>query len=80
MRTTLIVDDDVMYLARDLAKAERKPVSAVISELAREGYQARRAAAAEGGGPRGREFGRLPDRGVVVTGEQVNALREQLGV
>ena len=81
VRTTLIVDDDVMFLARDLAKLERKPVSTVISELARDGYKARQASpSAADAPPRERQFGRLPDRGVVVTTEQVNALREQLGI
>ncbi|MDR2347952.1 MAG: hypothetical protein LBD90_04920 [Bifidobacteriaceae bacterium] len=84
MRTTLILDDEVALLARDLAKAEHKSISAVISELAREGYNARRqppATDAAAGAPR--RFGRLPQlpsRGGVVTNEHVNALREQLGI
>ncbi|MDR0594446.1 MAG: hypothetical protein LBG60_14585 [Bifidobacteriaceae bacterium] len=81
LRSTLIIDDDIMHLARDLAKVERKPVSAVISELAREGYESRCAALRANGstGP-DRDFGRLPDRRVVVTNEHLNALRERLGV
>jgi hypothetical protein len=82
MRTTLIIDDDVMAVARDLARQEHKSVSAVFSELARGGYKARRSPDASGTGSArpSRGFGMLPDRGVVVTNDQVNALRDELGI
>lgn len=37
MRTTLQIDDDVLRAARSLARAERKTVGAVVSDLARKG-------------------------------------------
>ncbi|MDR1187638.1 MAG: hypothetical protein LBK95_09315 [Bifidobacteriaceae bacterium] len=81
MRTTLIIDDDVMFAARDLAKAKHKSVSAVVSDLLRKGYQADREASVASGSRR--QAGRLPQfpsRGGIVTNEQVNALREELGI
>jgi N-acetyl-anhydromuramyl-L-alanine amidase AmpD len=80
MRTTPIIDY-VMSLARDLVRQERKPISAVVSELAREGYRVRHlTASSKNADDAVRSFGMLPGRGVVVTNEQVNALREELGV
>ena len=35
MRTTLAIDDDVLHVAKELAKLERKSIGEVISSLAR---------------------------------------------
>ena len=35
MRTTLNIADDVLLAAREIARVEKKPLGAVISELAR---------------------------------------------
>jgi hypothetical protein len=84
VRTTLIIDDDVMFLARDLARARRTSVSAVISDLAREGFRGQQRATAGADEPPGQPgpggLPRLPSRGGVVTNEQVNNLREHLGI
>jgi len=79
MRTTLDIDDDVLEIAKQRAKAERKTAGQVISELARQ-------ALAE---PRERlDFSKvaivdgipvLPSRGGVVTKELVDKLIEQSG-
>ncbi|MFT4036185.1 MAG: antitoxin [Patulibacter sp.] len=37
MRTTLSLDDDVIFAARELAAAQRRSLGAVISDLARRG-------------------------------------------
>jgi len=37
MRTTLVIEDDVLEAARSLAEAERKSLGEVISALARRG-------------------------------------------
>jgi hypothetical protein len=37
VRTTLNIADDVLMAARELSAAERRPLGAVISELARRG-------------------------------------------
>jgi hypothetical protein len=41
MRTTLLIEDDVLEVARSLAEAEGKSVGQVISELARRGLAPR---------------------------------------
>lgn len=40
MRTTLDLDDDVLAAARELARAERRSMGAVVSNLARRGLTA----------------------------------------
>lgn len=36
MRTTLVIDDDVLSAAKEMAAIEKKPVGKVISSLARQ--------------------------------------------
>lgn len=76
MRTTLDIADDVLMAARELARRERKTAGQVISELARRGLH--RADAATG---RDDEeffgFRPLPSRGVIVTNELIDRLREE---
>jgi hypothetical protein len=79
MRTTLDIDDDVLEIAKQRAKAEKKTAGEVISELARQAL----------GQPRERlDFTKvrivdgipvLPSRGGVVTKELVDKLIEQSG-
>ncbi|HJZ44069.1 MAG TPA: CopG family transcriptional regulator [Hyphomicrobiaceae bacterium] len=79
MRTTLDIDDDVLEIAKQRAKAERKSAGQVISELARQALAA----------PRERlDFSKveivdgipvLPSRGGIVTKELVDKLIEQSG-
>lgn len=51
MRTTLVIEDDVLEVARHLAEAEGKSLGEVISELARRGLAPRPQAAADEGFP-----------------------------
>jgi len=51
MRTTLVIEDDVLKAARSLAEAEGKSVGEVISKLARRGLAPQRQEAIEGGFP-----------------------------
>ena len=37
MRTTLDIDDDILQVAKELARAEKKTAGQVLSELARKG-------------------------------------------
>ncbi len=74
MRTTLAVDDDVLAAARDLARGRGVTVGKVISDLAR--------AALTEAAPTPHEVGRLgfpvlPRRGVIVTDELVNQIRDE---
>lgn len=74
MRTTLLIDDDVLESARDLAQRDRRTVGQIVSELARKGLRA------DNPPPRYRNGIRLlptrPDSGV-VTMELVNRLRDE---
>ena len=76
MRTTLDIADDVLQAAKDLARREKKTAGEVISELARRALIAvpERAAVRE---PRARYgFRPFPSRGVIVTNELIDKLRE----
>lgn len=78
MRTTLDIADDVLLAAKDLARRERKTAGQVISDLARRGLLRPDAAASATEEPE-EFFGfhPLPSRGVVVTSELINRLREE---
>jgi hypothetical protein len=72
MRTTLAIDDDVLSVARAIAERDRRSVGQVLSDLARKGMKQRTATSKARSG-----FPTLPKRGVVVTLEIVNALRDE---
>jgi len=79
VRTTLDIDDDLMAAAKELARRERSSAGKVVSRLLRQSLTSTRPAAPKA--PRGTHsvagfdpFPALP--GVVVTDEDVNALRE----
>ena len=75
MRTTLDIEDDVLFAAKDLARREKKTAGRVISELARKGLAggatgaAREPKAVHG-------FRPFPQEGRVVSNELINKLRE----
>ena len=83
MRTTLDIDDDVLLAAKTLAQRERCSAGAVVSRLARQaltgtvpgGAPATTASAETVAG-----FRPFPSRGVVVTNQQIDALRDIEGV
>jgi len=74
MRTTLALDDDVLAAARALAARDRRPIGEIVSDLARKGLKGELRTAKSRCG-----FPVLPRRGVVVTPELVNALRDDEG-
>lgn len=84
MRTTLDIDDDLLAAAKELARAEKKSAGQVVSELIRKGLQAASAPAPEDGKVAEPEalYGLrpLPKRGVVVTNELINKLKDELGI
>lgn len=71
MRTTLAIDDDILSAARAIARRDRRPIGQVVSDLARRGMKSERGMAKASAG-----FPVLPRRGVVVTPELVNELRD----
>jgi hypothetical protein len=72
MRTTLSIDDDVLAVARAVAERDQRSIGEVVSDLARKGINGRTKVVKSPGG-----FPVLPRRGVVVTLELVNALRDE---
>ncbi|MFM1988894.1 MAG: hypothetical protein RJA99_1851 [Pseudomonadota bacterium] len=78
MRTTLDIDDDVLAAAKDLARAQGRSAGAVVSSLLRQalsgpGEPARRGKAVAG-------FRPFPADGRIVTGAQVDTLRDAEGL
>ena len=75
MRTTLDIEEDVLFAAKDLARREKKTAGQVISELARKGLAGgapstlREPKAAYG-------FRPFPKEGRIVSNALINKLRE----
>ena len=87
MRTTLSIDDDVLYAVKSLALRQGRSAGEVLSELARRALQA--PADAGDGQPAGLLDAQLAALGLVpyrapdvpvVTQAQIEALREAEGV
>ncbi len=75
MRTTLDIEEDVLFAAKDLARREKKTAGQIISELARKGLAgAQTSAAREPKAIYG--FRPFPREGRVVSNELINKLRE----
>ena len=84
MRTTLDIDDDLLAVAKELARRERSTAGEVISRLVRHSLTGEAERAASGSRSRTAAvagFRPFPARrGVVATDEQVEALRDAEGV
>lgn len=82
MRTTLDIEDDVLYAAKELAVRERITASVLISRLLRAaitgaiGTQPDRATASRSVAG----FQPFEAQGVLITNAQINALRDAEGV
>lgn len=91
MRTTLSIDDDVLYAVKSLARREGRSVGDVLSDLARSALQAPVLSSGDDQADAGMNaldaqlaaLGLTPYRALgvqVVTQAQVDALREAEGV
>lgn len=78
MRTTLDIEDDVLFAAKEMARREHLSAGQVISRLARQAMTAR--VSQTPSAPTVAGFRPLPGRGALVGNDQVNALRESEGV
>jgi hypothetical protein len=75
MRTTLDIEDDVLFAAKSLARRDKKTAGQVISELARKGLAGYSAPAT--GEPKAvYGFRPFPKEGRIVSNELINKLRE----
>ena len=83
MRTTMDIDDDVLQAAKDLARRQQITTGQIISRLLRErliGVMPNVAGAAVEPTVNAAGFRPLPSRGVLVSNELVNTLRDREGV
>ena len=75
MRTTLDIENDILFAAKDLARREKKTIGQMISDLARRGLTSepepgtREPKAVYG-------FRPFPKEGRVVSNQLINKLRE----
>lgn len=84
MRTTLDIDDDVLFAAKEIASKERKTAGKILSEIFRRGLQSQSASsptldttqpyALKNGIPI------LPSRGELVTTEHIHRIMEEEGI
>lgn len=84
MRTTLDIDDDVLFAAKELAAKERKTAGKILSEIFRRGIHAGDPGSAtlQPGQPYPMKNGVpiLPSRGELVTSEQIQRIMDDEGI
>ncbi|MGL6111980.1 MAG: CopG family transcriptional regulator [Rubrivivax sp.] len=83
MRTTQDIDDDLLATAKELARREHSSAGSVLSRLARQALVGSEAAMSAPRARRARAVGGFQpfaSRGVVVSNDAVNALRDAEGV
>jgi hypothetical protein len=78
MRTTLEIADDVLLAAKVVAKREQRTVGEVISHWARLGLQSQ--VSVNAGTEEFSGFRPLPARGVTVSSEVIERLRDIAGI
>jgi hypothetical protein len=72
VRTTLQIDDDILRVARSLARSEGKTIGEVVSDLARKGLRP----ALPGRGPAGLPMFEVPEDAPPLTPEMVREALE----
>ena len=81
MRTTIDIETDVLSAAKEIARQKQVGVGRVVSELLRQALTGQSGAAAlHASSPISTGFDPLPARGVIVTNELINRLRDAEGV
>lgn len=87
MRTTLDIDDDVLFAAKEIARREKKTIGKVVSEQARRAFhmpahslQANEPAPLAEGPLAKYGFHPLPHRGVIITNEMIDRIRDEVGI
>lgn len=76
MRTTLNIDDDVLFAVREKARRQRRSAGEVLSEMARKGLLNRPEPVEVAEPESFYGFNPLPRRGQVVSNELIDRLRE----
>jgi adenine/guanine phosphoribosyltransferase-like PRPP-binding protein len=73
MRTTVVIDDDVLAAAKAIARQRNQSIGKIVSELARKALHPSAPASERNGVP----LLSVRKAGVVVTPELVNTLRDE---
>jgi hypothetical protein len=77
MRTTLNIEDDVLYAVKERARREKRTAGEVLSELAREALTGRHGADVIAEGDSFYGFDPLPHRGPAVSNALIEELRDE---
>lgn len=80
MRTTLDIDEDVLLAAKERARRERLTTGQVVSRLLRQAMTQPAAGSIAAEPEASYGFRPFPTRGVVVTNDLVNRLRDDEGI
>jgi len=81
MRTTIDIETDVLSAAKEIARQKQVGVGRVVSELLRQALTGQLGAPSlNAASPTSTGFDPLPARGVIVTNELINRLRDAEGV
>ncbi|MEO7745761.1 MAG: antitoxin [Actinomycetota bacterium] len=76
MRTTLSVDDDVLFAVQERARREKRTVGAVLSDLARQALTNPAAPTAPPPQSGLHGFTPIPSRGAAISNSLIDRLRE----
>ena len=77
MRTTINIEDDVLYAVKERARREKRTAGEVLSELAREALTGRHGADVIAEGESFYGFDPLPHRGPAVSNALIEELRDE---
>jgi hypothetical protein len=77
MRTTLAVDDDVLFAVRELAKRERRSIGEVLSDLARQTLTGQHRARTDAPSESFHGFEPFPHRGRAVSNDLIDQIRDE---
>jgi len=77
MRTTIDIEDDVLAATKELARLQNVSAGYIVSKLVREALSGHQQAHIREKTAAG--FRPFPVRGILVTNEQINELRDQEG-
>ncbi len=76
MRTTLSLDDDVLYAVQERARREKRTAGQVLSDLARQALTAQQPRRPEDDATEHHGFQPLPRRGAAISNALIDRLRE----
>lgn len=76
MRTTISLDDDVLFAVQERARREKRTAGAVLSDLARQALTGQHRQPVDDGATEQHGFRPLPRRGAAISNALIDRLRE----